>query len=56
MGIYEDDADEVVSPNCRICDYNPCMCGANKLQSDKEVREEAEADARYWEGRGPTGD
>ena len=34
------DPDDIVSPFCRVCDYNPCMCGSRKYQTDREARDE----------------
>lgn len=51
--MYDEDADEVVNPCCRICDYNPCMCGARKYQSDREAREEQARDDAYWADKNP---
>lgn len=39
-GPYDPDPDNVVTPNCRVCDYNPCMCGQRKYMSDRAYREE----------------
>lgn len=50
--MYDED-DDVVNPCCRICDYNPCMCGARKYQSDREAREEQARDDAYWADKNP---
>lgn len=52
-GSPDTEPDEVVTPFCRICDYNPCMCGSKKYQSDKEHREEQAQDDAYWDDKNP---
>lgn len=35
-----DPEEDVVTPNCRVCDYNPCMCGQKQYMSDKGYAEQ----------------